>query len=208
MSFENISGTTKFSEYLVEYNGLNKRGFKEWAFYPGMLFRSHEKWWGNRGKREWPHEGLDMCVYRDESGTTRTLDVHTKIPVIYEGKIVRIIDDFIGKTLCVTHNIHDGRGNILLSIYGHIEPGDGMSEGAEIREGAMVALIKDVHKKKEKMLPHVHISIAWIPQSLCYDELDWDTISNARFVVLMNPIDFITSHYTILTPMKIEEYAL
>jgi hypothetical protein len=30
-----------------------------------MLFNSPDKWWGDHGLRDYPHEAIDMCLYRD-----------------------------------------------------------------------------------------------------------------------------------------------
>ncbi|MFC2059620.1 hypothetical protein ACFLTZ_00815 [Chloroflexota bacterium] len=50
------------------------------------------------GKRARPHEGLDLCVYRTEKGDIRYLDEKTKVPVILKGRIVKVVDDFLGES--------------------------------------------------------------------------------------------------------------
>jgi len=192
-----VPSTTKFSEHLVEYNGLDKKGFKEWLFFPGMLFNATDKWWGDKGVRGKPHEGLDLALYRDKNGKNHGLDGSIKIPVMYEGKVATIINDFIGKTVCVVHDIHDGKENTLFTIYGHTEPCDDIGKGAMVRGGRIIATITDVYKKKAKMLPHLHISIAWIPKSISLEQLTWQMISDSQLITLLNPIDFIPHRYTV-----------
>jgi hypothetical protein len=48
------------------------------------------------------------------------------------------------------------------------------------------------------MLPHLHISIAWIPKSVSPEQLTWRMISDPQLITLLNPIDFITHSYTLL----------
>lgn len=193
-----IPERTKFSEYLIGYNGLDKIGFKEWLFFPGMLFNATDKWWGDRGARDRPHEGLDLSLYRDKNGKNHGLDENIKIPVMYEGKVVTIINDFIGKTLFVAHNIYNSNENVLFSIYGHIEPCDGIANGTLVGEGRVIAAISDLHKKKAIMLPHLHISVAWVPKSVSHKNLNWETFSDSKALTFLDPIDFITHSYTLL----------
>ena len=72
---------SQFSALLITSNGLDRNGFHQWAFYPGMLFRSEAKWWGDWGIRTRPHEGLDLCLYQDTDGKVRSLDATVNIPV-------------------------------------------------------------------------------------------------------------------------------
>ena len=87
---------TRFTEFLIQKNALDKGGFKEWVFCPGMLFNSTDKWWGDQGKRDKPHEGLDLCLYKDRKDTILRLGEKAKVPAIYDGRVVRIVDDFLG----------------------------------------------------------------------------------------------------------------
>ena len=54
---------SRFTEMLIEANGLDPGGFNRWAFCHGMLFKSPDKWWGDYCRRDFPHEGLDFCLY-------------------------------------------------------------------------------------------------------------------------------------------------
>ena len=193
-----LTRKTRFNEYFIEYNGLNERGFEEWAFYPGMLFSSIDKWWGDWGNRDKPHEGLDLCLYRDKDGNNNGLDATVKVPVMYDGKVVRIIDDFLGKSVCVIHDIHDGKENQLYTIYGHTEPLDGINRGAILSEGSVIATITNPRREKVNISPHLHISIAWMPKSLPYERLTWETISNSSIVTLLNPLKVIDCEYTVM----------
>ena len=49
---ENASGKpplkkSRFTEFFILENGLDRQDFKEWLLWPGMLFDAGSKWWGN-----------------------------------------------------------------------------------------------------------------------------------------------------------------
>lgn len=189
---------TRFNEYLVEYNRLDERGFDKWIFHPGMLFHSTDRWWGDGGSRDHPHQGLDLCLYRDGNGEDHTLDGKIKIPLIYDGEVVRVIDDYIGKSVFLIHDICDDKRHQLYSIYGHTEPHDGIGRSKTFHEGDVIATIKDTNEIKVDIMPHLHVSLAWAPKYLPYNKLDWKTISNPDIVTLLNPLEFIDCQYSVL----------
>ncbi|MBW1780941.1 MAG: hypothetical protein JRL30_09405, partial [Deltaproteobacteria bacterium] len=94
---------TRFTEILIRENGLNEPGFKEWIFHPGMLFHATGKWWGDKALRHRPHEGLDLLLYRDQQDKIVSLDKKTRIPVMFDGVVVSIIHDFLGRSVIVEH---------------------------------------------------------------------------------------------------------
>ena len=191
---------SRFNEFLVMHNNLNKFGFDAWVFYPGMLFNDLHKWWGDGGVRQRPHEGLDLCFYRDKAGQEHSLDERIKIPVMYEGEIVRIDDDFLGKSIFVSHGIYDDLGNRFHTIYGHTNPYSGVAIGKTLSEGDAIATIADARKKKAKIFPHLHISVIWLPKAFPYKELNWQIIGDSQTVTLCDPLEFIEGKY------KVERY--
>lgn len=200
---KNVTNKTmksQFIEFLVRHNNLNRFGFDAWIFYPGMLFNDLSTWWGDRGVRLRAHEGLDFCFYRDTGGQDRSLREKTMIPMMYEGEIVRIGDDFLGKSIFVSHNIYDACGNRLHTIYGHMNPYSGVTIGKVVGEGELIATIADTGKRTTKIPPHVHISVAWMPKSFPYERLDWKTMSDRSVVTLCDPLEFIECKY------KVERY--
>jgi hypothetical protein len=187
-----------FCGYMVDCNNLHAKGFSCWAFYPGMLFQSMERWWGNGGNRNKSHEGIDLCLYRDTSGNIYCLDKAAQIPVLYKGFIKRIIDDYLGKTVFVAHDIHDGKGNQFYTIYGHLELLEGIESGLILEEGRIFASITDGEKKRLSILPHVHISVAWIPENFPLANLNWEVMNESPRITLLNPLNFFNGNYTIL----------
>jgi hypothetical protein len=189
---------TVFCENLVQHNNLSAQGFAQWAFYPGMLFNAQDKWWGDGGRRASPHEGIDICLYRDSNGEIQFIPKAARIPVIYAGQVKRILDDYLGSTLYLAHEIYDSRGNQCYTIYGHVAPCAGIAPGDNIRDGEIVAAIADTEDRKIHILPHVHISVAWIPESFPSEQLNWSMLNQASVITLLNPLDIFSCTYTVL----------
>jgi murein DD-endopeptidase MepM/ murein hydrolase activator NlpD len=185
-----------FTRFVVKYNHLDETGFEEWAFYAGMLFNSPEKWWGDGGNRTSPHEGLDICFYRNKKGNLLHLDETAKIPAMYDGEIVKIGDDFLGKSVYMRHPVFDGRGNQLYTAYGHTAPCD-ISVGTIVKEGDIVVRIGKI-TKKTPLIPHLHISAAWIPVLYPPEQLDWAALGDCSISVLLDPLDILSCKYKML----------
>ena len=75
---------SRFTEILIEENALDQSGFESWIFCHGMLFNSPDKWWGDYGRRDYPHESVDLCLYRDRSGRICCIDEKTRksVPIL------------------------------------------------------------------------------------------------------------------------------
>ena len=189
---------SRFCELTVKHNNLLELGFVQWVFYPGMLFQSRERWWDNGGFRDKPHEGIDLCLYNDQSGSTRGLDKAARIPGMYRGCIKNIIDDYIGKTIFMAHDIYNDTEKQLYSIYGHVELLGRIERGMILEEGEIVGLISGTEDKRFKILPHVHISVAWIPESFPAEHLDWKIMNESPDITLLNPLDIFNGNYAIL----------
>ena len=191
---------TGFSDCLVKCNRLDQLGFEQWAFHPGMLFHSGDRWWDKESKRDRPHEGLDLCFYGDKQGQYHSLDDKTRIPVMYDGEIIKIDDDLLGQSIYVGHSIYDSAGNRLHTIYGHTRPYDSVHQGKTLNEGEIIATIAAAEKRTARIPPHLHLSIAWIPRSFPYERLNWDAIGTPGIITLLDPLKVIGCRYTILKP--------
>jgi murein DD-endopeptidase MepM/ murein hydrolase activator NlpD len=195
---------SRFTEFLVRENAFDPGGFNGWVFCPGMLFNSTDKWWGDQGKRNTPHEGLDLCFYKDREDTILRLDEQTKVPVIYDGMVVRIIDDFLGKSVIIEHLFSDGHKNKLCTIYGHTIPEENLHVGKIVKEGDVIATLADAGTSKTNIFSHLHISLGWTAKGISYDGLDWRNIGTPNTVTLLDPLQVINWHYLILTREKCE----
>lgn len=192
---ENTIPESTFKSFFIKHNNFHTHGFKEWIFYPGMLFQETEAWWTDNSSRPTPHEGIDLCFYRDNTGQVRRINNGTKIPVMYTGDIVHIHDDFLGKSIYVKHSINDKSRNALHTIYGHTTPWNLHDTGMRIREGDIIAEVAAI-SESSKVLPHIHITMAWIPESLPCKKLNWETIWTSQLINLCNPLEYINTKYT------------
>lgn len=187
---------SKFNSFFIQHNDFNEHGFKEWIFYPGMLYHDIDAWWTDDSVRPNPHEGIDLCFYKDNSGQVCRIGEGTKIPIMYDGEIVHIHDDFLGKSIYVKHSTINDMGNILHTIYGHTIPLNRYDTNMTIREGDIIAEMA-ISPKNKKLHPHIHITMAWLPESISYKEINWETIGNPQLVTLCNPIEYLGIKYTV-----------
>ncbi|MCX8116659.1 MAG: M23 family metallopeptidase [Desulfobacterota bacterium] len=179
-----------FTACLIRENGLDALGFKRWFFYPGMLFRATEKWWGDRGRRQRPHEGIDLCLFTDREGSLHALRENTKIPVLYDGIVVKVMDDFIGRTVVVEH--HGFRTDRLrwITLYGHTIPSPSLKVGQILRAGEPIATLAPTDPRRG-LPPHLHLSTLWIEPEISYPQLDWDSMGDLRGLAWTDPLPLI-----------------
>ena len=156
-----------------------------------MLFNTLDKWWGDQGKRDNPHEGVDLHLYKDRQDQIRRLDDKTKIPVMYDGVVVNIIDDFLGKSVIMEHRLPDDDYRRFCTIYGHTSPYDTLQAGSIVREGDIIATLAEARKPNANIFSHLHISLGWPSKDIAYERLDWETIGTQNTLVLMDPLHVI-----------------
>jgi len=190
------AGRSCFCQQLVAKNCLDLR---KWLFYPGMLFGSMDKWWGSGGTRVTPHEGVDICFYRSLSDSVQTLGPGTLIPVLHEGQIVRIVDDFLGRTVFIRHPRHEEENRELYSIYGHIRPKDDLCPGLQVRAGDSIGSLA-ASLKRTSAPPHLHLSAALISKTFPKEKLGWNAADPDEKILFINPMTLIDCDYDILTP--------
>jgi murein DD-endopeptidase MepM/ murein hydrolase activator NlpD len=191
---------TNFSERLLECNGLREAGFDRWAFHPGMLFRAREKWWGDRGTRPSPHEGIDLCLYTNEPGHLLKLDESTRIPVMFDGEVTKIEKDYLGQSVYVSHGTDDGHGRRLWTMYGHMRPSDHIKPGERVRQGDIIASLTEKRGKTTGPRPHLHLTMAWVSQERAFRELNWETLHDPGIAILLDPLNAMDCPYRILDP--------
>ena len=191
---------TPFSDYLVACNGLEEAGFERWAFYPEMLFGARGKWWGDRGRRPRTHEGIDLCLFTNKAGQALRLRESSRIPVMFDGEIVRIEEDFVGESLYVGHRIGDGWGRQLFTIYGHTKPADGVRTGGRFRQGEVIATLSSADRRPAGAFTHLHLSVAWVSKTQALEELNWELLHDPGVAILLDPLRVMDRPYKILAP--------
>jgi murein DD-endopeptidase MepM/ murein hydrolase activator NlpD len=112
------------------------------------------------------------------------------IPVLFEGTVARIGDDFLGATVYVRHHVVEGTSLQLISAYGHVVPVDRTGPGSTVGKGEPIGTIADT-ARKSGMPPHLHISLAWADPGLDPARLSWDVMCRSDEVILLDPLPVI-----------------
>jgi len=137
-----------------------------------------------------PHEGIDLCFYRGTADKIFHIDESVRIPAMYDSIVVKIIDDFVGKTIIMKHACPDIGNGIFLTMYGHTNPAEGLERGRIVKAGEIIATLATPHGAKT-LLPHLHLTLAWSPDPISSDILDWTTIGKPDIVRLVSPLQVI-----------------
>jgi hypothetical protein len=180
-------GKSCFSEWLIKHNKLDELGFEQWVFQPGMLFNANEKWWVDNGFRPAPHEGMDFCCFRKQDHTISYLKENVLVPVMYDGEIDRVFDDFLGQSVLVAHDIYSDKAR-LYSVYAHVFPGNRAMVGDKVKAGDIIASISPGNGNL--IPPHLHISVLWVRRPFP-ERVGWTTITDPEIATLCNPLDFM-----------------
>ena len=175
-------------------NNLKEPAFLEWLFHPGMLFQSDTKWWGDGGRRNVPHEGLDFRIFRLLQAENCSINETTRVPVLFDGEIVRIIDDFLGQSVFIRHSYLNADWMRLYSVYGHLIPARKIHAGEFIKEEDSIGTLAN----GRQVPSHLHISVAWISDSLNRQDLDWKNILDTEKVTLVDPLTVIVCPYSVV----------
>jgi murein DD-endopeptidase MepM/ murein hydrolase activator NlpD len=184
---------SEFTHSLILNNSPELQSFKEWIFYPGMLFNSMDKWWDN-GQRENPHEGLDLCFYKDQRGNICRLDENAKIPAAFDGTIAGIINDFLGRSIIIEHDTNKQTGSFC-TIFGHVIPEKSIAKGSTVNKGEVFARLAGTGNSKTKILPHLHITTGYLSGGFSYSDLNWNNISDLKIFTLKDPIQLLSKNY-------------
>jgi murein DD-endopeptidase MepM/ murein hydrolase activator NlpD len=178
---------TRFTDRLIEANGMDPGDFKAWVFTPGMLFRAPGKWWGDFGRRDFPHEGLDFCLYRNAAGQVRRLGGNTHIPVMHDGRVRALFTDYLGQAVVIEHDSIPGLPEKAISIYAHTNPREGILPGVDVGEGDIIASIADTSHSKANILPHLHFSFGRPSPDIVYEPFVWNQMRDPDLVTLHDP---------------------
>ena len=193
---------THFTARLIEANGFDPDDFKRWVFSPGMLFQAPDKWWDDYGRRDFPHEGLDFCLYRDAAENLRRLNESTRIPVMHDGRVRALFNDYLGQAVVIEHEITAALPGKAISIYAHTKPRDGILPGVEVREGAIIASIAGTGRSKTNILPHLHLSFGRPSSDMVYEPFVWNQMRDPGLVTLDNPQSLVDWPCEVLDPKR------
>jgi murein DD-endopeptidase MepM/ murein hydrolase activator NlpD len=183
---------------LIEENAFDQSGFERWIFCRGMLFNSPDKWWGDHGRRDYPHEGIDLCLYKDRSGRIRQIDVNTRIPVIHDGVVKAMFKDYLGQAVVIEHENSGSNTARFISFYAHTKPRPAVEVGTIVKKGDIIATLADTSHSKSKIIPHLHLSLGIPSKSFSYDRFVWNTIRKPAMITLLDPLPVIDWPYQAL----------
>lgn len=187
-----------FTEMLIEANDPVLKGFDRWIFCQGMLFGSPDKWWGDHGQRDFPHEGIDLCLYRDSSRRIRRIDKKIRIPVMHDGTVRGIFKDYLGKAVIIEHHDRPGDPERFISFYAHTDPASDIEVGMILKAGDIIASLADTGNSKTAIIPHLHLSLGLPTTSFSYDGFIWNTIRKPEMMILLDPLPVIDRPYQVL----------
>jgi len=182
---------SRFTEMLIEENALDQGGFESWIFCQGMLFNSPDKWWGDHGLRNYPHEGIDLCLYRDRSRKICCIDEKTRIPVMYDGVIKAVFKDYLGQAIIIEHGKSDHDSGRFISVYAHTKPYANVEAGMIVKAGDIIATLADTSRSKANTSPHLHFSLGRSSKSFSYDRSVWNIIREPGKIILLDPLPVI-----------------
>jgi len=183
-----------FTQMVVNANPSVLEDFDSWMFHSGMLFDSPDKWWGDWGKRDFPHEGMDFCFFRNRSNRRCRLGTQTRIPVLFDGVVRAVFKDYLGQAIVVEHDIPaDGRTSKsrLLTVYAHTLPMESIAPGRQLNHGDIIATIAGTHHSKANILPHLHLSMAIPAPDLLFDAFVWNIMRDPKCMILLNPMHIL-----------------
>jgi murein DD-endopeptidase MepM/ murein hydrolase activator NlpD len=159
-------------------------GFKSWSLGRGMFFGDHLEWWGDKNRRRTSHEGIDFVEGFATDTTVHAVREGTPVRAIAAGEVVAILDDFLNKTVMMRHpEISDAEGGVFYTLYSHIHP-EKNAWGPALGEQVLGRVGKSTNAGAPA---HMHLTGAWIPESIPASEITMDMIS-ASFtpIVLIN----------------------
>ncbi len=185
---------------LIKANDIDPSDFHSWIFCPAMLFNSPDKWWADHGRRDYPHEGIDFCLYRDRSGRMLRIHENTRIPVIHDGVVRARFADYLGEAVIIEHQNAQRGNETYLSVYAHTTPQDGIQAGTMVKKGDIIVTIAGTSRSKSKILPHLHFTLARPSPDLVYDSFVWNKMRDPDLVALQNPISIIDWPHHVLDP--------
>jgi hypothetical protein len=182
--------TTKipFTGLLLAANAIDPEDFQNWVFRKEMRFGATDKWWGDFGQRDFPHEGVDFCLYADRAARIRRLKAGTRIPVMHDGVVRAVFKDYLGQAVIVEHEVQGEPNGKYISAYAHTLPEKGIQPGTSLRRGDLIATIADTRSSKAKILPHLHLSCGRISPKLRYENFVWNIMRDPDLVALRDPM--------------------
>lgn len=194
---------TNFTQMLIDANGFTGKQLNAWVFQPGMLFRSPDKWWGDFGRRDFPHEGLDFAWYCDAAGKMRSLEQGAHVPAMFNGVVRSVFSDYLGQAIVVEHADVEEGGIRRVSIYAHTVPLTGVHPGTIIEKGDVIAAIADTSRSKANIRPHLHYTLGQVSGAVDFEQFVWNIMRDPNRIDLLDPLTIIDwPHRVLQSPVQ------
>lgn len=192
-----VSSHCFWGESFALVNRLSVAAWEKWLLLPGMLFAASEKWWDENRPRQHPHEGIDLCFFVSDQGAIAQLLPAVSVPVALSGRVRAIGRDFLGESIFVSHDMEDGRGRTLFSVYGHTSPITGLRPGNFVAKGDIIATLAPTSRKEKSPPPHLHLSLIWLPELHDPGALDWRMLASLKEARFEDPLPLLGNTYVV-----------
>lgn len=169
--------------------------FDRFLLPPGTRFGDRRQWWDDCARPR-PHEGIDLFWYRKCGGEIGRLGPGTRVPALAAGRVVRIVEDFLGHSIFVAHEAEQG-GRILLTVYGHLAPS--LAAGEEVREGGLLAEV--ARPRSDRVPPHLHLSTVRLPAAFPLGRLDWRLLQTSPEADFYDPLSLLSCPWEEITAL-------
>ena len=131
-----------------------------------MEFGASNAWWGKLKARSNPHEGIDVVFQVAEEGLA------TDLSPIEAGRVVHIMDDFIGQTAVIERR----SGSKQYWVYGHCQLDPSVKIGEHLSESDTIGRIA---VSTRSCPAHLHISLLEC-RTGSFDDCMWAAVSWKR----------------------------
>ncbi|WPD22606.1 MAG: hypothetical protein SD837_20770 [Candidatus Electrothrix scaldis] len=175
-----------FTERLTRCNPALEETFRLWFWPIGTCLGDKQLWWGKQKKRHTPHEGVDLAYYMDKKGRKQQVDPGLRIPTLFAGMAVQLHQDFLNWSVYIRHEQFCRDDAVLHTVYGHVQPNEGLDRGQEFGTGESVALLEEYAQSTAPV--HLHFTIAWVPKDLPSQELSWQMLNEHEHITLVDPL--------------------
>jgi hypothetical protein len=189
-------GENNFTLSFLHLNQRNGSEYAQWMLYPGMLFDSSRKWWGDWKYRTSRHEGLDLAFYQDKNRVMHCISEGLLVPALYPGHVRLIIQDFLGWTVFLEHPQFSKKDSAFCSLYAHLDLNEPLTYSLSIQAGQPLGRTVNTGAKI-KLAPHIHLSLGWFPKQVL-DRISWPMINTRENMLLIDPLKILHIQYDLL----------
>lgn len=158
------SWVSLLTERIHTCNPAFEAEFQHWLWPSGTCFFAERLWWGKQKQRIALHEGVDLACFIDQQGKQCTVAPGLLIPVIFPGRVVQLHRDFLNWSIFIRHDSFcrtRGERAVLHTVYGHVQPKEGLFIGQHVRAGTPVSVLEAYPRSTVPL--HLHFTVAWIP---------------------------------------------